>query len=240
MANKEIITVLNGAVKLRQIDGGFKTSIDAVLLAAACPAKEGQSILDIGCGVGSAGLCVMSRVQGAALKGIDIQADHVECAIENAAMNKKDAEFECADVKTYQGALFDHIICNPPYEDAGAHLISPSDKKATARGHLEDSITIDHWVKCAFNNLKSGGSLTIIHKAEKIHKIIVALGKSFGATEIIPLWPKQGKEAKRVIIRTIKHRKTLARISPGLVLHNEDGTYTSLTQKILRGGEALE
>lgn len=240
MSKKDIITVLNGAVQLRQIEGGFKTSIDAVLLAAACPAKTGQSILDLGCGVGSAGLCAVQRVENSALKGIDIQQDHVECARENAALNNQDAVFECADIKSYHGDLFDHVICNPPYEDAGAHLVSPSDKNAKARGHLEQNITIDHWVKCAFNNLKSGGSLTIIHKADKIHKIIVALGKSFGATEIIPLWPKQGKEAKRVIIRTIKHRKTPARISPGLVLHNEDGTYTNETQRILRGGEPLE
>lgn len=239
MANKDIITVLNGAVKLRQIDGGFKTSIDAVLLAAACPAKQGQSVLDMGCGVGSAGLCVMSRVQGATLKGIDIQDDHVECAGQNAELNGIIAAFEQGDIKTYKGELFDHIICNPPYEDAGAHLVSPSDKNAAARGHIDES-TLDEWVKCAFNNLKSGGSFTMIHKAEKIHRIIVALGKSFGATEIIPLWPKQGKEAKRVIVRTIKHRKTLARISSGLILHNDDGTYTSETEKILRQGDKLE
>lgn len=237
---EDLITVLNGAVKLRQIEGGFKTSIDAVLLAAACPAKNGQSVLDLGCGIGSAGLSLAARVEGIHLKGIDIQGDHVECAIENAALNEITAEFECADIRDYQGDLFDHIICNPPYEDAGAHLVSPSDKNATARGHLEDDIAIDDWVKCAFNNLKSGGSLCIVHKAEACQKIIQALGKSFGATEIIPLWPKQGKNARRVIIRTIKHRKSPSIIHHGLVLHESDGTYTKAADTILRDSNALK
>lgn len=237
---KDVITILNGALKLHQIEDGFKTSIDAVLLAAACPVKSKQSVLDLGCGIGSAGLSVAARVSNIHLKGIDIQNDHVECAIKNAALNEINGEFKCADIRDYQGALFDHVICNPPYEDAGAHLISPSDKNATARGHLDSDIAIDHWVKCAFNNLKSGGSLCIIHKADATQKIIQALGKSFGATEIIPLWPKEGKNARRVIIRTIKHRKSPSIIHHGLVLHESDGTYTKAADAILRGGEALK
>lgn len=237
---KDIITVLNGALKLHQIGGGFKTSIDAVLLGSACPVKSSQSVLDLGCGVGSAGLSVLTRVSDIHLKGIDIQDDHVECAADNAKLNDMKAEFECADIRVYQGELFDHVICNPPYEDVGAHLVSPSDKNATARGHLDSDISINHWVKCAFNNLKSGGSLCMIHKADACQKIIQALGKSFGATEIIPLYPKQGKHARRVIIRTIKHRKSPSILHHGLVLHESDGTYTKAADAILRGGEALE
>ncbi|MFP4314349.1 MAG: tRNA1(Val) (adenine(37)-N6)-methyltransferase [Alphaproteobacteria bacterium] len=239
MQDDTIISVLNGAVRLQQIEGGFKTSIDAVLLAASCPAKNGQSILDLGCGVGSAGLSVLHRLPQSTLKGIDIQADHIEIANGNAALNNRQAVFECADIRSYQGALFDHVICNPPFEDAGAHLVSPSDKKAAARGHLQGDINLEDWVKCAFNNLKSGGSLSIIHKAGATQKILQAFGKSFGATEIIPLWPKSGKEAKRVIIRTRKHRKSPAHIHPGLVLHDEDGTYTKAAEMILRQGKGL-
>ena len=239
MNDQKIITVLNGALKLAQIDDGFKTSIDAVLLAAACPAKCGQSVLDLGCGIGSASLCLLKRLPDISLTGIDIQEDHICKARDNAAMNDLHAHFQVADIRQYQGELVDHIICNPPFEEAGAHLISPSNKNATARGHMDKDITIDHWVKCAFNNLKSGGSFTIIHKAEAIQRIILAMGKSFGATEIIPLWPKAGREPKRVIIRTIKHRKSPARIHTGLVLHNEDGTYTTSAEDILRGGKTL-
>lgn len=236
------ISVLNGQVKLHQIQDGFKTSIDAVLLAAACPAKTGSHILDIGCGVGSAGLCALARINDTNLTGLDIQSDHVFVAQKNATLNNvsKRCVFIEADIRDFDTHGFDHIICNPPYEEAGAHLVSPHTRNATARGHLNDQITIEHWIKCAFRCLKSGGSLTMIHKAAKTQEIIHALGKSFGATEIIPLWPKAGKEARRVIIRTIKHRKSPSRIHHGLILHEDDGRYTENAENILRHAKPLE
>ncbi len=239
MAENDFITVLNGAVKLRQIEDGFKTSIDAVLLAAACPAISGEHILDLGCGVGTAGLCAAARINDTHLTGLDVQRDHIDCATGNAALNNisKRCVFICGDIRSFKETGFDHVICNPPYEEAGAHSRSPLDKNATARGHNESSL--EEWIKCAFSCVKSGGSLTLIHKSDQIHKIILALGKSFGATEIIPLWPKEGAHAKRVIVRTIKHRKTVSKLHSGLILHKEDGSYTDAAQAILRGGEAL-
>ena len=241
MSSANPISVLNGALQLHQIEGGFKTSIDAVLLAAACPAQGGDHILDLGCGVGSAGLCVLSRINDTRLTGLDIQSDHIDAAHKNASLNSisERSVFKCIDIRNNEDSGFDHVICNPPYEDAGAHLVSPNAKNATARGHLDKDITLEDWVKCAFAAVKSGGSFTIIHKAAKTQAIIRALGKSFGATEIIPLWPKAGKEAKRVIIRTIKHRKSPSRLHAGLVLHNGDGTYTDAANAILRGKAAL-
>jgi tRNA1(Val) A37 N6-methylase TrmN6 len=245
----KMITVLNGAVKLLQIEDGFKTSIDAVLLAAACPAKAGERILDLGCGVGSAGLSAIARINDTRLTGVDIQLDHVEIATKNAAINNnsKRCVFINESVQDYYRnadqannlELFDHVICNPPYEAGGHHFASPSPKNALARGHQEEGAGLEDWVKCAFRCVKSGGSFTLIHKAEELPAIIRALGKSFGATEIIPLWPKQGKAAKRVIIRTIKHRKSPATLHAGLVLHNEDGSYTAQANDILRNMAAL-
>lgn len=241
MSHDNTITVLNGAVSLRQPNGGFRTSIDAVLLAAACTGSVGQSILDLGCGVGSAGLCALARINDTRLTGLEVQKSHVRIATENAQDNNLSERtvFIEGDVRDFRDTGFDHVLCNPPYERVGAHLHSPSAAKAKAIGHTEEDIALEDWITCAFHCVKSGGSLTMIHKASEMQHLLQALGKSWGATEIIPLWPKQGREAKRVIIRTIKHRKSPARILPGLILHNHDGSYTEEAEAILRGGEAL-
>lgn len=207
------------------------------MLAAACKANDGETVLDLGCGVGGAGFCVLERVADTKLTGIDIQEDHVDLARENIALNKMDgrAEFFCSDVREYKGTRFDHVICNPPYLDAGKHLPSPSKAKATALYHDEENISVKDWIDCAFHHVKSGGTFTMIHRADQTDKIIQGLGKRFGAVEIISLWPRVGEAAKRVIIRAIKDRKTPALMHPGIVLHNTDGSYTLEAENILRG-----
>lgn len=254
LANDEI-SVLGQRLRLRQIPDGFKTSIDAVLLAAACPAKPGDRILDLGCGVGSAGLCVVYRVPDTKLTGIDVLPDHIELAKENAVLNHKDARttFIAEDIRDYEPMLggdpetdkgFDHVICNPPYLEQGAHIKSPSAHKQLAIGlgaigEGEDDIDLKDWIDAAHRNLRSGGALTIINRADATDKIIREMGRKFGAIEIVPLWPKLSMKAKRVIIRGIKDRRSPATLHPGVVLHNADGDYTSAAERVLREGQAL-
>ncbi len=69
--------------------------------------------------------------------------------------------------------------------------------------------------------------------------IIQALGRRFGAVEIIPLWPRLGEAAKRVIVRARKDRQTPCTLHPGLVLHEAGGGYTPETDGILRDMAAL-
>lgn len=239
MDEPEEIHVLNKQVRLLQPADGFRTSLDSVILAAACPARPGDHILDLGTGVGGAGLCVLFRIPDTKLTGIDIQNDHIELAVKNAALNGMEgrASFTASDICDYNGPRFDHVIINPPYLEAGAHLLSPQEKKAIAHGHSET--TLKDWLKAAFTHLKSGGSLTIIHRADQIDKIIQGLGKSYGAIEIIPLWPRLGVQAKRVILRAIKDRHTPTTLHAGLILHQDNGEYTAETEVILRKAAKL-
>jgi tRNA1(Val) A37 N6-methylase TrmN6 len=61
----------------------------------------------------------------------------------------------------------------------------------------------------------------------------------FGGLRIIPLYPKAGASAIRVIIRGTKGSRAPITIAPGFILHNEDGTQTEAAKAILREGEGL-
>ncbi|MGB0718865.1 MAG: tRNA1(Val) (adenine(37)-N6)-methyltransferase [Bdellovibrionales bacterium] len=241
MSKKDEIHVLGGRVVLRQIEGGFKTSTDSVLLAAACAAKTGDQILDLGCGVGSAGLCVLGRVSGAHLIGIDILPDHIALAHANAKINDKGdyARFVAEDIRDFEDDEFDHVICNPPYMESGSYIDTPYARKAVAIGHGEDDIDLKDWIDAAHRNLRHGGSFTIIHRGDAVDRIIRLLGTRFGAVEIIPLWPKAGVAARRVIVRAIKNRKSPGVLHAGIVLHEDSGDYTTAAEAVLRNGAGL-
>ncbi len=241
-----LIYVLNKRVALHQAPNGFRTSMDSVMLAAACPAQDGDTILDLGCGVGSAGLCVLERVAGTTLIGIDVQDNHLEIAQKNAIENalQDRTKFLNSDVRNHDGTPAQHVICNPPYKEAGQHKASPSTAKAIAMGHQEGDLTLQSWTTCAWNHIKGQGSLTMVHEAGKTDEIIRALysargRRRFGDVQIIPLFPKKGEPAKRVIIRAWKHRKSPATIHPGIIMHTENGTHTKEANDVLRHAASL-
>ncbi len=243
MSQAPEIHVLDHKVRLLQAEKGFRTSMDSVFVAAACPARQGQRVLDLGCGVGGASFCLLWRVAETHLTGIDIQEDHVHLARSNVALNGMEgrADFHTADVRNFRDAdRFDHVICNPPYLEAGSYTVSALEQKAIALGHEGSEVVLKDWIDAAFENLKSGGSLAMIHRADMSDKIIQALGKRFGAVDIIPLWPKAGEEARRVIIRAIKDRKTPCRLHSGIILHDDNGHNTAAAENILRAGHAIE
>jgi tRNA1(Val) A37 N6-methylase TrmN6 len=237
MTTPEEIFVLNRRVRLFQPPGGFRTSLDSVMLAAACPAKAGERVLDMGAGVGGASFCLLARMPDCLVTGVEIQPDYHVLAVENIKLNKGSADFICADVHGFEAERFDHIICNPPYLEAGTHTRSPDEGRAAANGHDRESLSA--WIDTAFRLLKSNGSLTVIHRADMTDKIILAMRKRFGALDIIPLWPRQGEAAKRVIIRAIKDRRSPCILHAGIVLHGPDGIYTDEAENILRDAGSI-
>lgn len=237
------IHILNHKVKLLQALDGFRTSMDSVFLAAACRAGEGDSVLDMGTGVGGAAFCLHWRVPRCKITGVELQKSHADLAVENIALNNAHGfvDIVCADIREYAPpSRFDHVMCNPPYLEAGNYTPSPSLERAMALGHEGSELGLDDWITAVFRNLKSGGTFTIIHRADMVDKIILGMGKRFGAIEIIPLYPRMGEAAKRVIVRAIKDRKTPARLFAGLVLHLENGDYTDIANAILRDGAPIE
>ena len=247
MSRTSPIFVLNKSLSLYQIEGGFRTSTDSVLLGASCPVKNGESLLDLGCGVGSAGLCALKRVEGATLLGLDIQNDHVEMAKKNALENEMSerADFIHHDIReSADMGSFNHVICNPPYKETGAHISSPSKKKAVAMGHQDAGQSLQDWISFAWAHIKGQGSLSMIHEASKTDEIIHNLysakgGRRFGKVEIFPIFSKKGQAANRVIIRAWKHKKSGSILHRGIVMHNSDGSYSKDAEAVLRDKQPL-
>lgn len=236
----EHTTLLDGRVKLRQSQDGLRASMDSVLLASVVTAKSGQSVLDMGCGTGSVGLCVNARLNdlNLSIHGLDIQGDMIDLAEDNAVENQLNPDFyrsgDVSDKSIYDAEAFDHVVMNPPYYEDGERLQSPDPAREKAfTGDL------DIWVNSATHWLKHGGSLAIIHRADKLDDILKSLHKRYGAIEIWPIHSKAKDPAIRVIVKAIRNRKTPLKIHPMVCLFDENGEQSSQAQSILRDGCGL-
>lgn len=89
---------LGGKLRLRQPKSGHRAGHDAMLLAAATPARPGDRVVDFGAGVGAAGLAVARRVAGIALVMVEIDEGLAELARANAIANAIAAQTLALDV----------------------------------------------------------------------------------------------------------------------------------------------
>ena len=235
--------LLNGRVRLHQPDGGYRAAIDPVFLAAITAATAGERVLDVGTGTGAAALCLTVRVPGVAVVGLEQRADACDFARRNAALSGV-----AERVTVVQGDLlappkalgtvgFDRVMMNPPYLKAGAASVPPDDWKAAA--NVEGAAGLADWVRFADRMLKPRGTLTMVHRADRIDDILHALRGRFGSLVLVPLWPKPGVEAKRLLLVARKGGKAPARLTAGLTVHRAEGGYSPAAERILRDAEAL-
>lgn len=235
---------LCGKLHLWQPRKGYRAATDPVLLAAACPAQPGQTVLDLGCGVGAAALCLGARVPGLHLWGLELQPDYAALARRNGTENDLPFHVECGDLADMPKALrrdFDQVIANPPYYPRGG-TPSPLAGRDTA---LRAELPLSRWVDVAARRLAPGGWLTLICGADGLPEVLAALGDKMGSASVLPLAPREGRPALRILLRARKTGRAAFRLLAPFVIHHgpaHDGdreSYTPRANAVLRGGDSL-
>ncbi len=249
--------LMGGRIVFFQPKAGYRAAIDPVILAACVAARPGDRVLDVGCGAGAAALCLSHRVPGAGVTGLEAAPDLAALARKNARANG----FE-EDLKVVEGDLlapprqcepgsFNHVMANPPYQELKKGNPPPDPEKS--RANVEGEARLADWIDFCLSMARPKGSVTLIHRADRLGDVLAALRGRLGGLVVFPLWPgplgsgkqgsgKQGsgKAAKRVVVTGRKGLATPLTLAPGLVLHGPGGGFTAEAEAVLRDGEGLD
>jgi tRNA1(Val) A37 N6-methylase TrmN6 len=235
--------LLGGRVRLRQPVDGARVAIDPVFLAAAVAIEPGELVLDIGCGTGAAMLCIAAREPQCRVVGLERQRELVRIAGDNLILNGMATRVSVMVGDLLQppprisAGAFDHVIANPPYLERGRGNETPNPARAEAM--IEGDANLGDWVRFALSMVRPKGTVTFIHRADRIDAVLGHIAGRAGEVVVYPLWPGLGKPASRILVRARKQVAAPARLAVGMILHEPDGRFTAAAEAILRGGEAL-
>lgn len=235
---------LGGKLHLYQPRQGYRAGVDAVLLAASVQAQAGQSVLELGCGVGAAILSLNARVPGLTLTGVEVLPQNAALARRNGGETLEVVTADLADMPLHvRQRQFDHVLANPPYFDRAASVSSDDPARESAHG---EHTPLVKWVKIASKRLAPKGRAYFIHRVERLPDLIRAMPADLGSVEVLPLAPRIGRPAELVILRARKNGRAAFRLLNTFVMHEgaahgEDGdSYVPALRAVLRHGAALE
>jgi len=242
---------LGGRVHLYQPRGGHRVGFDAAFLQASIPGEASGHLIDFGAGCGAVALAAAARAPALTVTGVEREPAMVALA-DRALADPGNAEF-AGRVRFVEGDVTagragrealgladqsaDWLVMNPPFETAGHVRAAPDRLKAAA--HVMNAGGLDAWIQSAAGLLKAKGRLAAIHRADALADLITALAGRFGAVKLLPLHPRSGEAASRLVVTAICASKAPLSLLPGMVLHEKDGTWTPAAADILTGRMAL-
>ncbi|MDD9923696.1 MAG: methyltransferase domain-containing protein [Boseongicola sp.] len=237
---------LDGKLKIRQPKSGYRAGADPVFLAASIPAKSGDTVLELGTGVGTALLCLMHRVPGLEAVGIDIQPDLIDLARLNAEANGAAADFQASDISDLPEHIkqksFDHVLANPPYFRE-AHG-TPAENPGRETGRREE-LPLAEWINCGIRRVSPKGTLTLIQRTDRLPDILNEITGRLGDIWVLPLASRRDREPEHVIVQGRKGRRSPFRLLAPVILHDgerharDQDSYSTVAKSVLRDGKSL-
>lgn len=233
---------LAGKLKIFQPAQGFRAGSDSVFLPASIKGNKKGKALDLGCGVGTASLCLAFRNPHLQIDGLELHQDMVDIANKNILENNFSKR-----INVFQSDIFDKkpmpvlsntydiVLSNPPYFEQAGTMVDKS--RLSAR--IKQDFSIDEWVNTCLKMLKPRGYIHLIYPTSGLDQVLCSLTDKCGEITVYPLWPKENAESKRCIIVARKGVKTSTKLFRGMVLHDELGGYTEKAQAILKAGKGL-
>lgn len=237
---------LGGRIKIWQPRKGYRAGVDPVILAASVPAKSGQSVLELGCGVGVASLCLAARIPDLKISGVEVQGEYAALAQRNGTENALPFDVVTADLRALPPDLrqkrFHHVIMNPPYFDRTASTASDDTGKDIAFG---GDTPLRDWLEIGAKRVGPRGYLTLIQRMERLPDVLDGLNGRLGAIIVRPIAGRTERAPELFLLQARQEGKSPFRMAPTLIMHQgamhqgDQESYTAKVSQALRSGAEL-
>ncbi len=242
---------LGGRLSLLQPRRGHRVGSDAALLSAAADLHDGR-VVDVGAGVGAVALAIIAPRDAASADCVEIDPELAAIAVDNAARNDlgdraRVVRVDVFDARARRAAgladeAADLVVTNPPFFAPGSVRVSPNAGKARAhvfQGEADDA-PLARWIRACIALLKPGGRFVMIHRPDALAEILAGTANRVGGLALLPIHPRAGASAHRLLVSGVKGSKAPLRIAPALVLHGADGRFAPEAEAIHRGERPID
>lgn len=220
-------------LKIYQIPGYFKFSLDSILLAEYTKvSRKTKEILDICTGNASVPLILSTKTKA------HIDAFEIQNVIYNLAIDSVNYNHLNNQIKIYNDDInncnnyinnkkYDIITCNPPYFKINENKnINETEELAIARHELK--INLENIFKISSSHLNDGGELYLVHRSTRIDEIIInAVKYNLNVKNIELIKTKENNKPSIILVRCIKNSKY------GVKINNEKNIDNLKTYKDL-------
>lgn len=236
--------LLGGAVRLFQPRRGHRAGTDAVLLAGLAELRAGDEVVDLGSASGAVGLMLAHRRADIRVTFAERDVDLVALCGRNIALNGLNDRAGALAVDVFAPrperaasglapGSADLVVTNPPFAEADVPRVSPEPGRRAA--HVMAGGGLGEWLACAADLLRHRGRLLMIHRADGLAGCLGALGRAFGSPTLLPVHPRAGEPATRIVVGATRGGRAPLAILPGLVLHEADGRFTAAAAALHAG-----
>lgn len=208
--------ILMGKLRLLQPERGYRVGADALLLASLV--ENGESLLDVGCGVGSVALTILLRSPNMHATGIEVQpllADLAQKNAENMSLPLKVINQCFSEYQEHEN--FDWVVANPPFYQDGR----PSPNAIRCHAHHEHELGLRDWLSFMAKRLKPKGCLGLILPPDRLQDALTHLPRHLGGIVITPVYNNDDLPAKRVLLTARNSSKKPVNINPALDWHGD-------------------
>lgn len=231
-------TLCGGRVSVLQGKGGYRCSLDAVLLAHFVNLRRGDRVVDLGSGNGVIALLLASLHPSVRVTGLEFQRSMVNRALRSVAINDLTdrVEIRLGDVRSVERQFtpreYDMVVSNPPYRKLDSGRVNPDPERYIARHEAKASLA--DFLRAGAHLLRSGGKMALVYPTTRANDLLVGMrNEDMEPKRVRFVHSFAGGPATLILVEGIKGARSDLKVMAPLVVYSKGKQYTGEVSAML-------